>query len=455
MFENVLSQPGAQRLAEDIRAGTLPSSILFIGPPSSGKGTAALELARALSCLQGAADWDCACSSCALHRTLSHQDVLLLGSRNFSAEIGASAAAFLRESESSARLLFLRAAKKLLARFSSTAWEGEEAKLGKLSVHISAVLDAFDELDGCHGDKDGQRIAKYTESIIQNTNKLISDGIGDYIPVGHIRRASYWMRMTPVGKRKVLIVENADRMQDSARNGLLKILEEPPENSSIVLTTSRKGAILPTILSRVRPYVFTARDVQAERDVLRRVFRDAEAAERLSGARTSASAGGIEDYLNTFLPVSPETLRQAAAFYIASIAAQAVRSIRACTHREPPAGLIALGRSAARISDASPFGRPVLDQRKVSAAVLRAAGSFELPRLFSLFLNELLTIASPSLNDGALGIDAPVLASAWKRAVAEADAAVHTYNQSPALALDRLFFELSEALASLFGDRKL
>jgi DNA polymerase-3 subunit gamma/tau len=380
---------------------------------------------------------------------------LLLGSRNFSAEIGASAAAFLRESESSARLLFIRSVKKLLARFSSVAWEGEETKLGKLSVHISSIMDALDELDACHADTDSQRIAKLTESIILNSNKLISDGIGDYIPVGHIRRASYWMRMTPVGKRKVLIIENADRMQDSARNGLLKILEEPPGNATIVLTSSRKGAILPTILSRVRPYAFIRRNTQAERDVLRRVFRDAEAAEKLTDARASDSAGGIEGYLSAFLPVSPETLEQAAAFYVASIAASAVRAIRAGTHGEPPGALISLGRRAARISDSSPFGRPVPDQRKVVSTILRSVGNFDLPHLFSYFLSQLLTLASPSLKEGELGMEAPVFASGWKKAVAEADTAVHTYNQSPALALDRLFYELTDTLAMVFGDRKL
>ena len=62
-------------------------------------------------------------------------------------------------------------------------------------------------------------------------------------------------------------------MMDAARNALLKILEEPPEQTTFVLTTSRRQAIIPTILSRLRPYRFVQRDAAAARQVLVRVFR--------------------------------------------------------------------------------------------------------------------------------------------------------------------------------------
>ena len=50
MFENLLYQPASQQLAEDIRQGSLPNALLFVGPPASGKLTCALELARVLAC---------------------------------------------------------------------------------------------------------------------------------------------------------------------------------------------------------------------------------------------------------------------------------------------------------------------------------------------------------------------------------------------------------------------
>ena len=48
------------------------------------------------------------------------------------------------------------------------------------------------------------------------------------------------------------IINYADKMQESAQNSFLKLLEEPIENHYIVLTSENKGALLNTILSRVQ-----------------------------------------------------------------------------------------------------------------------------------------------------------------------------------------------------------
>ena len=52
------------------------------------------------------------------------------------------------------------------------------------------------------------------------------------------------------GKARVFIVEDADKLNESSANALLKILEEPPPTSHIVLLTSRPAWLLPTIRSR-------------------------------------------------------------------------------------------------------------------------------------------------------------------------------------------------------------
>lgn len=51
------------------------------------------------------------------------------------------------------------------------------------------------------------------------------------------------------GGRRVFFISQAHRMNVAAENALLKIIEEPPENTMIILE-GREGAILPTILSR-------------------------------------------------------------------------------------------------------------------------------------------------------------------------------------------------------------
>src|ERR1051325_5553561 len=52
------------------------------------------------------------------------------------------------------------------------------------------------------------------------------------------------------GKARVFIVEDADKLNDSSANALLKVLEEPPQTSHLILLTSRPAWLLPTIRSR-------------------------------------------------------------------------------------------------------------------------------------------------------------------------------------------------------------
>lgn len=63
-------------------------------------------------------------------------------------------------------------------------------------------------------------------------------------------------RRPAVGDSTVFVVGDAERMvpqasSQEAANAFLKLLEEPPEDTLLVLTSSRPGALLPTIRSRV------------------------------------------------------------------------------------------------------------------------------------------------------------------------------------------------------------
>lgn len=72
------------------------------------------------------------------------------------------------------------------------------------------------------------------------------------VAVDDIRKIAPFMRMTAssAGGWRVVIVDDADTMTRSSQNGLLKILEEPPAKSLLVLITHRAGALLPTVYSR-------------------------------------------------------------------------------------------------------------------------------------------------------------------------------------------------------------
>src|SRR5712692_2369818 len=59
-----------------------------------------------------------------------------------------------------------------------------------------------------------------------------------------------------IGRRKIVILDNADLLRREAANALLKTIEEPPPDSLIVLVSARPEALLPTIRSRCQEIRF-------------------------------------------------------------------------------------------------------------------------------------------------------------------------------------------------------
>lgn len=84
------------------------------------------------------------------------------------------------------------------------------------------------------------------------------DGMASH-SVASARLLARRVSLTPVeGPRKVILLGHADRLvpQESspeAANALLKLLEEPPASTWIILTTTDAGQVLPTIRSRAVP----------------------------------------------------------------------------------------------------------------------------------------------------------------------------------------------------------
>jgi len=77
------------------------------------------------------------------------------------------------------------------------------------------------------------------------------------ISVEKIREACKELALFPyVGQKKVLIVDNAHRMNIAAQNAFLKILEEPNSTSVIILVTHDDSKIISTIKSRCQKLHF-------------------------------------------------------------------------------------------------------------------------------------------------------------------------------------------------------
>ena len=69
-----------------------------------------------------------------------------------------------------------------------------------------------------------------------------------------------------VAPRKVAILHEVDRMHVTAANVFLKTLEEPPENTTLLLLTTRPYALLPTIRSRVLHFRFPSASASVNAD---------------------------------------------------------------------------------------------------------------------------------------------------------------------------------------------
>jgi len=462
VFENIIAQAAAAQLKADILSNRLAPSMLFFGPAASGKGSTAMELARSLSCEKGDAQWNCGCPSCVRHRSLIHADLAMIGPRNFTAEIAASRAAFLRDTESAAgRSLFIRSIRKLLARFAPSVWEYEPKsnKANPLPL-LHSLEEELDEFEAITGDTSSSEtlndgvsdkssiIEKLTESLVKNAVKL-DECISEAVPIAQVRKAAYWARLSPAGKRKTLVIENADRMEEKARNALLKLLEEPPESISIVLTALRREAVMPTILSRLRPYRFIARSAAEEKEILRRIFRDSRWTQDVpssgtpSGEKKAANAPGlINAYLESFLPQPSDKLLPLAAFFVAAVARAAVVFQKSRGITEIPDTVAALGSYCARIAESAGMERSA-EAKETIAALLSQSSDFE-GRSFPRFLALVLDLVSWSLEQCAPNPKLVTCRETWRLRIREAYAAYSVWNQKPEASLESLFFRLRE-----------
>ena len=84
-----------------------------------------------------------------------------------------------------------------------------------------------------------------------------------------------------LGRYRVIVMEDADRMAERTSNVLLKALEEPPERTVWVLCAPSDADLLPTIRSRVRTLRLRDPDVaDVARLIVQRTGVDPEIAER-------------------------------------------------------------------------------------------------------------------------------------------------------------------------------
>jgi DNA polymerase-3 subunit delta' len=219
------------RLAGAIASGRFPQVVLLVGPVGVGKQRIALRLAEVLFCHDEGTDPDSDCPTTHLVRELSHPD-----------------------------------------------------------LHWFVPLPP----GGRAGDKDKQveevqeALAEAMEERRRNPLYLPPDGQASH-RVASARLLQRIARVTPFqARRKVIVLGDADRLiaqeaSQEAANTLLKVLEEPPADTTLILTSSNPEAMLPTIRSRlVAVRVGHLRDEEVQNLLEQELGKDSGEAERIA-----------------------------------------------------------------------------------------------------------------------------------------------------------------------------
>jgi DNA polymerase-3 subunit delta' len=144
------------------------------------------------------------------------------------------------------------------------------------------------EIDACGECASCRRIARGVHADVIMLEPGDTGAIKTDTVRGVIDRANY----RPFeGRRRVVIIDEADALMEAAQNALLKTLEEPPRASVFILVSSMPDALLPTIRSRCRPLRFgdlAAAEVAA---VLTRDHEYSAADARAAAAEAGGSVG--------------------------------------------------------------------------------------------------------------------------------------------------------------------
>lgn len=107
--------------------------------------------------------------------------------------------------------------------------------------------DACGECESCKAIEAG----RYPDVLAISPEKGI-------IKIDQMRFINQFAHLKPFsGSKRVFIIEQADKMNEESGNSLLKVLEEPPSFTHIILITNNPFLILPTIRSRCQVLAFS------------------------------------------------------------------------------------------------------------------------------------------------------------------------------------------------------
>jgi len=132
------------------------------------------------------------------------------------------------------------------------------------------------------------------------------------VTIGQVRALQSALHLqSNEGGRRAAVIADAERMNQEAQNALLRILEEPPPQTTLVLATATSAGLLATVRSRCQRVRLEPDSGTAERDPEREAMRERldgiatttipdllDWAAEYRGARATV-VGGVEAFLET------------------------------------------------------------------------------------------------------------------------------------------------------------
>ena len=133
------------------------------------------------------------------------------------------------------------------------------AHVGKmtLAIEIARAVNCIARQESPCGDcAQCTRIAAGNHAdvrVVGKVSRAEGEAARTVIGIQEVREVLHQVSLKPFeGSRIVVIFDGVESLSDEAANALLKTLEEPPDQVTLLLLTTNEDAILPTILSRCR-----------------------------------------------------------------------------------------------------------------------------------------------------------------------------------------------------------
>ncbi len=114
---------------------------------------------------------------------------------------------------------------------------------------------------------------EFTEPKFLTDGLVIQAGENGTIGIDAVRQIKYFLWQRPrASERRTVIIDCAELMTPEAQNAILKVAEEPPPSTLLILVTSDPDGLLPTVSSRLEKLYFPTVPEKLVTDYIKKTF---------------------------------------------------------------------------------------------------------------------------------------------------------------------------------------